>query len=67
MKLNLHPFEFGKEPEIDYSLKNLKYITLEGKQIPVTKENIHEIARAYFKEKEEEITQEKIDEFIKNF
>ena len=66
MELNLQPIKLNGKTKIE-SIKTAKYITLEGEIIPVTPETLQEIARAYFKKKKEEITQEKIDEFIKNF
>ena len=66
MELNLQPVKLNGKTKIE-SIKTAKYITLEGEIIPVTPETLQEIARVYFKKKKEEITQEKIDEFIKNF
>lgn len=66
MKLILKPLILNKKQRIE-SIMTPKFLNVEGKLIPVTADTLQEIARAYFKEKREEITKDKINDFIANF
>ena len=66
MKLILQPLKLNKK-QIAESVKTAKYIHIGKERIPIENVRLNEVFKAYLLIRGEEITQEKIKEFIDNF